>query len=619
MSLTLQKNTARLPGMILIVIFLAWQLQSQLLLNWDVSWLMHASARLMAGGTYSNNFFEINPPLILYLYMPPVFLAKHSSVALIVALRSYIILLGSLSLIICNKLVKIIFRNNTFIQLTFMLMLAVVYFLLPSFEFGQRENLLLIFSMPYLLLVATRLQGRTWPVYVSLGIGIVAGLGFALKPYFLLTPFFIELYYCSAQRKLFAWLRPESLAIAGVMGLYTLFIVIFFRDYLTVVIPTVRRIYPAFTMLWPTVLAQPVMVFCEISLLFFVVCYQTNPYKKSCDIFLLAIFSYLITYFIQHTLWYYHIYPALGLTLLLVVMILCVFLQNTSVRKRDYAYLGALGYVFFAFLFYATDSVWIVVVFKLVLLMGFLGSIIGVLMLPPQRTNLFFKTLLFLFFCLMWGFLIHHFELWSYWSAQRLVLTSVCFLILLGIMLPKSRLFHFLFVTGITALILAYPLRLNYVMYNRLQLYKQSMQPLIAYMHEHALNQPVYFFSTRAGWEFPPVDYAGSIPAGRMAFLGWVPAVVKQEHSQTPHLLDADKKFFMAMANEDLQRDKPLLVFVETERYKPYLENLEFDYLAFFSQSPRFLTLWKNYRYIATIDDPGNYKFDVYQLNQHRE
>lgn len=36
------------------IYLLAWHMQAHILLNWDVSWLMHASKRLLAGGSYKH-------------------------------------------------------------------------------------------------------------------------------------------------------------------------------------------------------------------------------------------------------------------------------------------------------------------------------------------------------------------------------------------------------------------------------------------------------------------------------------------------------------------------------------------------------------------------------------
>jgi hypothetical protein len=83
---------------VLICFGVAWLTQSSLMFNSDASWLMLATKRWLTGGNYTHDFFEINPPMILYIYTPAVYLADllHSSAA--IALRIYIIILIAVSL-----------------------------------------------------------------------------------------------------------------------------------------------------------------------------------------------------------------------------------------------------------------------------------------------------------------------------------------------------------------------------------------------------------------------------------------------------------------------------------------------------------------------------------------
>ena len=71
-------------------------------------------------------------------------------------------------------------------------LVAGVEVLAPGYEFGQRENILLIAVFPYLFAAAAVASGFSLPRALSLGIGVLAGVGFALKPYFLILWLAIE-------------------------------------------------------------------------------------------------------------------------------------------------------------------------------------------------------------------------------------------------------------------------------------------------------------------------------------------------------------------------------------------------------------------------------------------
>ena len=69
------------------------------------------------------------------------------------------------------------------------LFLMIVY---PGPEFGQREHLMIVAGLPYLLLSQARLEGRETVRGLTLATTLFAGLAFALKPHFLLIPLMVE-------------------------------------------------------------------------------------------------------------------------------------------------------------------------------------------------------------------------------------------------------------------------------------------------------------------------------------------------------------------------------------------------------------------------------------------
>src|SRR5579872_3156058 len=105
MSLT-NKSSLFFWGAILSVYVVAWGIQEHLPLNWDISQLLHATRLMLAGGTYSKDFFIPNPPMILFLYTPPVALSKFMGVKVMLPFRIYIFMLISISLAICCSLAR---------------------------------------------------------------------------------------------------------------------------------------------------------------------------------------------------------------------------------------------------------------------------------------------------------------------------------------------------------------------------------------------------------------------------------------------------------------------------------------------------------------------------------
>ena len=183
------KNSIFILNLILITL-IAWWLQTLFLINWDVSWDLLIANKMIDGGTYIKDFFDINPPLIFYIYMPIIFASHFFSISWEVALRIDVFAVAIFSTIMCYPLLKKIFvSDHEFLLNGFTGLMLFAFLILPIFNLGQREHFLVMFTLPYILLCAYRLLGYPIrPAYAAF-IGLFAAMGFAIKPFFLLTPF----------------------------------------------------------------------------------------------------------------------------------------------------------------------------------------------------------------------------------------------------------------------------------------------------------------------------------------------------------------------------------------------------------------------------------------------
>jgi hypothetical protein len=373
-------------GVILGIYLLSWLLQDAFLLNSDVSWLMLATKRLLLGGTYTKDFFEINPPMILYLYIPAVWIGNVFSLQADVALRVYVYLLATGSLICCWQVLychsreggnPLMVRDNLTIgsrlrgndklslnntlnlnstlnptnpfklndnfnlttklySMTVIVITAIIFLFLPLSEFGQREHLMLILIMPYLFLMADRSHHST-PFCIL--IGLMAGCGFVIKPYFLAPLILIELHHMRQTRNWLAWLRPEIAGIFFIFALSASIIFIVNRDYLTLVVPLITHLYyQKYALPLHAVLFNEQAVFAYYTLVFYWLSYQSNPHKKLSTILAITISGFLLAFFIQQTSWYYHTLPFFSLSILLCALLFIAWVNNPIIPKKNHIY-----------------------------------------------------------------------------------------------------------------------------------------------------------------------------------------------------------------------------------------------------------------------------------------
>jgi hypothetical protein len=312
-----------------VIYTLAWFIQDKLFLNWDVATLMQSAKSMMAGGVYVKDFFTPNPPLILYLYMPPILLSQYFSISIAIVFRLYMFALVTGSLFISYPLIKKIFSDQISLARLFTATLVGILLIIPLHHLGQRDHLLLIFIMPYLLLVASRLANNKPSVHQAILIGILAGIGFAIKPHFMATFILIELYYAYKKKSLFAWVRAESLAIIGVISLYSIAIVIFYPAYIFSLVPfMLNNYYSLLGTHWDKLILVTPVLFCLIPISLYIIQFRENKYQSLSTILLIALIGFLISYISQQTMLFYHLIPEFSVAILLLVLMLTTLASN---------------------------------------------------------------------------------------------------------------------------------------------------------------------------------------------------------------------------------------------------------------------------------------------------
>ncbi len=309
---------------LIFILFIAYGIQIVTPFSADISYLLYATNQLLHGGKYGSEIFETNPPMILYLYSPVVIFTKWTGIPIIRMMRFYILFLEFFSLSICFVLLKKLIAKSDkilFYFLFYTLLSAVI--LLPSFCFGQREHLLLLLMFPYLLSAACTLKNKSIHPALAIVIGVMAGIGFALKPFFLVTPCLIELYLMLKQRLFFAWLRIEPLVILSVLIIYLPSIFLFQPGYIHTVLPLIMRYYfPAMTTSWDKIILNVDVLFCFATMLGYFIYNQYDRYPALGRILQLALLGMIAAFLIPKAPWFYHVLPAFILAFLLLAHIL---------------------------------------------------------------------------------------------------------------------------------------------------------------------------------------------------------------------------------------------------------------------------------------------------------
>jgi hypothetical protein len=304
------------------------------ILNADVAYLLYASNEMLQGGSYIHNFFETNPPLILYLYAPVCLLAKTFGLNSVILLKYYILLFGLLS-VYTSYFILTKITQDQLIRYSGLLALLLTTLIFPIADYGQREHIAIIFITPFLFSAALAAADKSLATPKALLIGLFAGLGFAIKPFFLIPLCLCELYLIGKKRSLFGWVRTESLIIIGVMVSYFFLLINFHTDYLHTILPLVKRYYyPGLQQSPNQLIDTSYCLFCYIALTVSVLLYKKNELRELIKILLLAQIGFIAAYFCGSANWFYHILPAESYSILLITFSLAQTL--TASRKNKF-------------------------------------------------------------------------------------------------------------------------------------------------------------------------------------------------------------------------------------------------------------------------------------------
>jgi hypothetical protein len=330
--------------------FIAYWIQINTYLYADSALMLHMAGLMLKGQTYGHYIFEENPPLIFYLHMPPIIISKMTGIKIVYCFPLYVITLTLLSAVCSQHLFNKLFKHNGWLVYLMSCALVFILLFLPSNAFGQREHFLLVLTIPYILLAACRLENITINKSFSILVGIMAGIGFAIKPFFLLTLLFIELLFVCRLKSLLGWLRIESVIAFLFILFYGFAVILFFPAYWHIVLPLWMPFWSSTAQSWWLLLTYPYFLFCCVTLGFFCMTQKNEPNATIKVVFSLAVIGYLISFLIPRLVWYYHILPAFSISFLYFVLIFGELVDKTmepAARGLNWAWVALLGIAVF--------------------------------------------------------------------------------------------------------------------------------------------------------------------------------------------------------------------------------------------------------------------------------
>jgi len=203
--------------------------------NHDAAWYLYMSGRWLDGATLYRDVVDTNPPLIVWLSTPPVAVARALGTPAPALFKVWVFMVALAALAVCWRSIRRQSQSLAFATTAGLVFLCLLY---PKGDFGQREHVAVLLALPYVVTTADRAASRSRAAAVA--IGIAGGLGFAIKPHFVLA-------WVAVEAAALFWFRlgfrrPQLIAAAVTIVTYAALVLTLTPAYLHV-LQQVREVY----------------------------------------------------------------------------------------------------------------------------------------------------------------------------------------------------------------------------------------------------------------------------------------------------------------------------------------------------------------------------------------
>jgi hypothetical protein len=280
----------------------------------DIAWLLHVAREWLGGRRLYVDLVEVNPPLVVWFSAVPVGIGRLTGISpqlVAVTMAAVVVTACAWWSTMLLRTYSALFRRREPV----FAIIATVLLLLPGVEFGQREHLLVAAALPYLSLFAQRLNGRSASTSTAVLVGVVAGIGCALKPQYVLSFALLETLAAVRAR---LWLRPELMGALAALLAYAAAVLVLYPEYFGSAVPLALALYGASdTPIGQLLYYSQTLVVGEavaVSL------WLTRPAPLRRDPLLSALLVFAgaatLTYFLEGKDWFYHRIPATSVVVL---------------------------------------------------------------------------------------------------------------------------------------------------------------------------------------------------------------------------------------------------------------------------------------------------------------
>lgn len=303
---------------------------TQAMVNGNVAWLLIAAGRMIDGQPLVQAIYETNPPLTILLYAPHMLVTKTFGLPPEVGPMLVTLIMLLLSLIASAKILARFESLNSAERTTFLLAQTAALTSLSAIYFMDREHLMLMALIPFLLAQIALTEKIRLPPILLWPVMILGTIAILVKPQYGLIPAVLLLHRLIAHRTIRVLKDPDFLALAIGTILYIAMIIIAFRDYISIILPDVLDYYlgssdkaKTLRLFQPHFAAYLALLFLEL----FMADLEKTKKRLLISLYTCALLS-LIPLLVQMKGFYNHLLPAFGIFIIALSLTILFRLQR---------------------------------------------------------------------------------------------------------------------------------------------------------------------------------------------------------------------------------------------------------------------------------------------------
>lgn len=220
-------------------------------LSHDVAYYITAAQMMIDGAIPYVDIIDTNLPMIIYLSALPALVTKFFNIPLATSGILYMFFLTVLLSVITLKTISYILPDMSYEEkiFSYIILFSISLLVYKETHFGQREHLIILFLVPFLVMRHARAHTIKIPFILSLIISVFAFCAIVIKPFYILCLIIFEsVYFIHDRRRIKTLMKVETtvFCIIGVLFLSHFFFIPGMSSFYTRWLNFVIRGYSAF-------------------------------------------------------------------------------------------------------------------------------------------------------------------------------------------------------------------------------------------------------------------------------------------------------------------------------------------------------------------------------------